>query len=421
MHPRRVLGCALAAQLLAAGAVVAARLPGPASDVLVAAAGQPYAPPPPTAAPAVTPSPARAAPTPVPTALPTAFPALPPVTLPPLPPVSLPPLPTVSAPVLACVEDLGAAELPGAAASVDISRAGALPEGPVSGGGRIWYVVDGGLAGVAPDGSRVRIATPRHAWEVSVVGSRAWTVQEDYSVVLYDTGTGAEARRWTPDDVAVGGTPVYPFAVAADTTGAWILGGGEAGLVGVVRVSPDGTVVHATALPEHNRSGWAPGRGEHLATWGGSAYVGVADPGRVLLWRVSPDGSVAARREVRTAGSFANLPLAVAPEGLYAGIHAAGDGDVRLTRLALDDLRVLASAPVDEAFDLFAGGGSVYTVGSQCSYLLSRFDPVTLSRTGFWRADRGDQGHQGVVHDGRVWLLHHVDMRPVALRRYELP
>jgi hypothetical protein len=115
--------------------------------------------------------------------------------------------------------------------------------------------------------------------------------------------------------------------------------------------------------------------------------------------------------------------MAAGPHGVYAlaTIDRPGDMHGRVLRLDPTDLRVLASVDLDDTFDLFVGGGAVYAAGEVCSMNLSRLDPVTLRRTAFWRTDRPDEGVQGTVHGGDVWMLYSPEAVPVALHRYDLP
>ncbi|HEV2890392.1 MAG TPA: hypothetical protein VGX28_08440 [Frankiaceae bacterium] len=441
MDKRGVLAAAVAVELVAGGGAAVARLPREAGTATVEQAA--FAP-----GDAALPVPTLSAPLPtaVPTAVPTGVPTLPPITLPPLPSISLPPLPTVSLPPLPtvslpaplCPADLGATELPRHAQSVDLRGEGGSLRGPVSGAGRIWFgVMDGPapphLTGVDPaTGSRLAIPTgvATHVFDVS--GGLVWAVADMRAVVTYDAATGAEAHRWDRTNTAHDGAELHLYAARGDGAGGgWLLGSGDGedgAFVAVVRVGKDGAPVWSTRLPGPYPNGYVTGRGEYLAVRDGSLYVGMSGvrQDRAAFWRVAPDGSVAAHRELGPRSStMANMRIAAGPSGVYALASSEAAGgvgfDTRLLRLDPDDLRVLATARVDWASDLFLGAGAVWASGQDCSFDLARLDPVTLRRTGFWRTDRAGEGTEGTVHGGDVWMLYAPEAVPVALHRYDLP
>ena len=425
MNPRRVLGCALAAQLVAAGAVVVARLPSEPVDRVVAVAEPTATPPAPTATPTPTLVPTPPSPAP---SLP--VPPRPPITLPPLPSVSLPPLPSVSLPpVPLCPADAGTVELPNAVEREDLGREEDQTAGPISGGGRIWLSSPSRIVGIDPsNGSRVTVPVKPDTHVAEVVGDTAWTVENHIAVVAYDVRTGAETHRFDDTNLAYEEVPLHGAAVAADQTGAWILGIGTIdtetveSVWTVLRVRNDGTTVWHVRLPGRPGYTWASERGQAMVDHAGTVYVGAGElgDGTSAVWRVSPSGEVAHRELPGVRGHVINMPMAAGPGGLYAAVPT-GQSDARVTRFD-SDLRVLGSQQYAESvYDLFAGGGSVYVVGQECSFLLSRYDATSLRRTGFWRTDRWNQGNQGVVHGGEPWLFHQFEAKPVALLRYDLP
>ena len=432
MHKRRALACAVAAELAVAGGVAVARLPEPSrTATLVAAPGAE-----PSFAPYVTPLPT---PLPTPTALPSVpvpplppLPTLPPVTLPPLPTVSLPPLPTISLPPLLCPEDFGAAELPPVAQRLDIRRETGQPRGLVAGAGRLWFSnMDGQgaphITGIDPsNGNRLAIPTPNSTHVLDVTGTWLWAVEsETRSVVVRDARDGRELRRWGADDLDSGGTPLHPFAATGDTSGGgWLLGaaaGGDESFLALVRVRPDGSVAWTTRLPVPPPTGHTWARGHYLAEHGGNAYVAWSSPGLSSFARVDAQGRVAARRDIAsTTDVMGPVPMAATSQGLYALVFPDGGPDAQVTRLHASDLRVLATGRADEAYDIVADENAVYVIGQVCSFLLSRFDPASMARTGFWRKDRPDEGTSGALLGGRLWTLYEFEGSPRALHRHHL-
>ena len=428
---RRVVACALAAELVVAGGVAVARLPARSGTAtLVAAAGAE-----PSYTPYVTPLPTPSAlPTPtVPVPSPTvSLPPLPPITLPPLPTVSIPPLPTVSVPPLRCPEDLGAAELPAVAQKVDIRRETGQPRGLLSGAGRLWFsTMDGEgaphITGIDPsNGARLAIPTPNSTFALDVTGTWLWAAESTTrAVVVHDTRTGTELRRYDSSNLGSEGTPLHAFAGTGDAQGGgWVLGGPAAGdesFVAVARVRADGTVAWTTRIPVPPPTGFGWGRGNYLVEHGGSAYVAWSSPRLVSIARIDASGTVAALREIAIGTDVMGpVPMAVTSKGLYALVYPDGGPDAQVTRLHPGDLRVLGTARADEAYDLVADENDVYVLGEVCSFLLSRFDPVSMARTGFWRTDRWDEGMSGAILGGRLWTLFQLEGVPKALHRHDL-
>lgn len=428
---RRALACAVAAELAVGGAVAVARVPEPSSTAtLVAAPG-----PEPSFSPYVTPLPSPT-PLPTPTALPSVsippLPPLPPVTLPPLPTLSLPPLPTISLPPLLCPEDFGAAELPAVAQRIDIRHETGQPRGLLAGAGRLWFSnMDGEgaphITGIDPsNGARLAIPTPNSTHVLDVTGTWLWAAEsETRSVVVHDARTGKELRRWNAENVDSDGTPLFPFAATGDTSGGgWVLGsaaGGDENFLALVRVRPDGSVAWTTRLPVPPPTGVSWARGHYLVEHGGNAYVSWSSPGLNSFARVDAQGRVAARRDIASGTDVMGpIPMAATSQGLYALVYPNGDSDAQVTRLHAADLRVLGTARADEAYDIVADAKHVYVLGAVCSFLLSRFDPVSMARTGFWRKDRTEEGTSGALFGGRLWTLFQYEASPRALHRHDL-
>jgi hypothetical protein len=331
-----------------------------------------------------------------------------------------------------CPADLGSTPLPRFRQSVDISDAGGNPDGPLSGAGRLWYsVMDGEgaphVAGVdTATGDRLVIPAPNGTRVNDVAGSRVWSVeQETNGVTVHDARTGALVRRYDSGRLTHDGIELTLISAQADAAGGgWLLGAplsGNENFRAVVRVRPDGGVAWTRRVDVHRYLGSSPGRGYHLAEHGGTAYVAVAEPGTTEFWRLDAAGEITAHRTVpNDSPHFASVLLAATADGLYA-LAPDGAASTRLIALHPSTLAVRASMPWHGAFDLFTGDDGVFVAGEVCSFNLARYDPVTMERTGFWRTERPEEGVEGTLHNGAVWMLYAPEAVPVALHRYDLP
>jgi hypothetical protein len=454
MPTRRLLAAALAAQVAAAAVVLVTRSsPGGVATLSAGSSGgvdttlvesSPLGDPlgavptptPPTADPTALPS-APGVPD-VPGVPGVPLPTVPEVSVPPVPTPSLPPVPTPSLPPVLeprepeCEEERGADELPGATSSVDLRGEGGVAANPFAAEGRVWFSVFGDgdpphLVGVdLRGGDRVTIPTKDHTQLFDVVGHRAYAVEGSTGVVVYDVRDGSVLHRWDGADLRYGNDGLHPAAVAADAAGLWVLAlGGSADdpVSTVFRLANTGETEWVARLPESRPTGFSAARGNLLAEHGGTVYVGDASAGRATFWRVTRDGTVAARHEPDLPARNADVKIVANAAGVFATVAVGENLDSRVLRLDPATLHVTGSQFADTVEHLFADEHDVYVVGLVCSFLLSRYDPATMRRTGFWRSDQSRQAYQGVVVGGAPWLLHTSgnNLSAVALRRYALP
>jgi PQQ-like domain len=399
----------LVAQLTASGVILAGRLhsAGGQSRLVVRGEG-------PVASLPATPEVPLSSPRPLPRVR-VHRPPIPKPSLRPLRPVPrLPKVPKVPS-VGGCPALAGSKSEPNPTTQWPLSTPGLDVGGPVRNGSTVWFPAttrDGKFAtrlvGVDTKTGATHSTSSDPFFRLgAVVGNYAWGIDND-GVAQFDLGSGAIRRRWSSFWLPNGSGSVQavPAFVTSDGRTIYVVtvGGQHVGMSGIDANS--GSVRWTTELPTGAPSAYS---GNAVVVGPNGVYVALNNADYrtgIHVWRLSTSGSLLADRAISVPLIVNESPaLAVSSDGVFVtAVDSTSTQHGHLFSLDPVSLKMRVQTTIDVWEGLYTGQGSVWTISLPCNtFLLSRYDPVTLHRKASYRLASMSYGID--VSSPTAWVL----------------